>query len=201
MKTTDLLLVSAAFAAGYALIGAGSKRHFDLTGFIDEAVAKGIAEVETAKLALQKSTSTDIQIFAQLMIDDHIALNQELLSIAKLKKLPVADDAQLMESARHYFLPVLEGEAGFDQAYVNHQLQFHQEAIQLFRTAARSNDQEMRAFLFVVLEKLNHHLRMAKELVSTFHSNVIPTTADQNVIGDGAKFVEEPNYHLGETKH
>ncbi|HSC68945.1 MAG TPA: DUF4142 domain-containing protein [Cellvibrio sp.] len=200
MKATNLLLVSAAFAAGYALVGVTAKRNFDLTRFIEEAVAKGIAEVETAKLALQKSTSTDIQIFAQQMIDDHIALNQELLSIAQLKNLPVADEAELMESARQYLLPV-EDESAFDATYVNHQLQFHQDTIQLFRTAARSNDQEMRAFLFVVLEKLNHHLRMAQELVTSFHSNAIPTTTDESVIGGGAKFVEEPNYHIDATKH
>lgn len=200
MKATDVLLVSAAFAAGYALIGARDNKTFDLTAFIDEAVAKGIAEVETAKLALQKSTSTDVKIFAQLMIDDHIALNQELLAIAQRKNLMVADDAQLMESARQYFLPVGD-DSSFDEDYVNHQLAFHKEAIELFRTAARSNDQEVRAFLFVVLGKLNHHMRMAQELVSTFHSNVIPTSTDENIINDSPKFVEEPNYNTDSIKH
>jgi putative membrane protein len=201
MKATDLLLVSAAFAAGYALTGARAKQHFDLSEFIEEAVAKGIAEVETAKLVLQITDSTDIKIFAQLMIDDHIALNQELLLIAKRKNLAVADDAHLMEAARQYLLPLGEEKAAFDEDYVNHQLEFHKEAVELFRTAARSNDQDVRSFLFVVLGKLQHHLRMAEELVGTFHSNVIPTSNDQCIIGGGAKFVEEPNYPTDSLKH
>lgn len=200
MKATDILLVSAAFAAGYALTGARERQHFDLTGFIEEAVAKGIAEVETAKLALQKTSSTDIKIFAQLMIDDHIALNRELLAIAHRKHLDIADEAQLMAAARQYFLSVSD-ENAFEEDYVNHQLQFHKAAIDHFRTAARSNDQEVREFLFFILDKLNHHLRMAQELVSTFHSNVIPTSIDKDAIGDSPKFVEEPNYTVDSIKH
>lgn len=200
MKATDVLLVSAAFAAGYALTSVRAKQHFDLAEFIEDAVAKGIAEVEAAKLALQKTDSTDIKIFAQLMIDDHIALNKELLSIARRKQLQVADDSHLMESARQYLLPVKD-ENAFDEDYVNHQLQFHKDAIDHFRTAARSNDQEVRQFLFFILDKLNHHLRMAQELESTFHSNLIPTSANTDVISNSAKFVEEPNYVVDSTKH
>lgn len=200
MKATDVLLVSAAFAAGYALTSARERQHFDLAEFIEEVVAKGIAEVETAKLALQKTSSTDIKIFAQLMIDDHIALNQELLAIARRKQLDVVDEAQLMESARQYFLPVAN-ESEFDEDYVNHQLQFHKEAIDHFRTAARSNDQEVRQFLFFILDKLSHHLRMAQELEATFRSNVIPTSSSEDVISNSAKFVEEPNYTIDSTKH
>ncbi|MEN0036882.1 MAG: DUF4142 domain-containing protein [Cellvibrio sp.] len=200
MKATDVLLVSAAFAAGYALTSARERQHFDLAEFIEEAVAKGIAEVETAKLALQKTASTDIKIFAQLMIDDHIALNQELLAIARRKHLAVADDAHLLESARQYLLSV-ESESAFDEDYVNHQLQFHKDAIDHFRTAARSNDQEVRQFLFFILDKLNHHLRMAQELESTFRSNAIPTSSNEDVIRNSAKFVEEPNYPTDSLKH
>lgn len=200
MKATDILLISAAFAAGYALTGVRERQHFDLTEFIEEAVAKGIAEVETAKLALQKTSSTNIKIFAQLMIDDHIALNQELLAIAHRKHLNVADEVQLMDAARQYFLSVSD-ENAFDEDYVNHQLQFHKDAIDHFRTAARSNDQEVREFLFFILGKLNHHLCMAQELVGIFHSNVIPTSTDKDVIGDSPKFVEEPNYTVESTKH
>jgi putative membrane protein len=200
MKTTDVLLVSAAFAAGYALISARERQYFDLAEFIEEAVAKGIAEVETAKLALQKTSSTDIKIFAQLMIDDHIALNRELLAIARRKHLDVTEEAQLMQSARQYLLP-MEDDSAFDADYVNHQLQFHKEAIDHFRTAARSNDQEVRQFLFFILDKLSHHLRMAQELEVTFRSNVIPTSSNEDVISNSAKFVEEPNYPTDSLKH
>src|SRR3546814_17492878 len=46
--------------------------------FVDEASAKGIAEIETAKMALDKGTSEDVKQFAQMMIDDHTKANQEL---------------------------------------------------------------------------------------------------------------------------
>ncbi len=59
------------FAANIALAAEGDN-------FVDEASAKGIAEIETAKMALDKGTSEDVKQFAQKMIDDHTQANQNL---------------------------------------------------------------------------------------------------------------------------
>jgi putative membrane protein len=45
----------------------------DADDFVEEVSAKGVAEVEGAKLALEKSSSPDVQAFAQKMISDHTA--------------------------------------------------------------------------------------------------------------------------------
>ena len=48
--------------------------------FVQEAAAGGMAEVELSKIA-QKSENPDIKRFADRMVQDHMAANQELMSV------------------------------------------------------------------------------------------------------------------------
>lgn len=137
----------------------------DADDFVDEASAKGIAEVESAKLALEKSTSTDVKSFAQKMITDHTSANMQLAGIASRKKLEVADEAELATKAKKFVLEQRDGES-FDEAYANNQVTAHEETIELFQQAAVSDDAEIAAFAKETLPKLQHHLKMAKELAA-----------------------------------
>ena len=71
---------------------------------MDDASAKGIAEIESSKLALQKSTSAEVRKFAQVMINDHTAANAELTAIARTKKLKVDDDATMTAKAKEFIV-------------------------------------------------------------------------------------------------
>jgi len=137
----------------------------DADDFVDDASAKGIAEVENAKLALEKSTSADVKAFAKKIIADHSASNVELAAIASKKNLDVADDAELMASAKKLILEQRDGQS-FDEAYANNQVEAHKEAIELFQRAAASNDAELAAFAKKNLPGLQHHLQLAKELAA-----------------------------------
>ncbi|TRX75910.1 DUF4142 domain-containing protein [Pseudomonas mangiferae] len=134
--------------------------------FVDEASAKGIAEIETGKLALDKGTSADVKSFAQMMIDDHTAANKELATLASEKKLKVADDAELMNKAKAFILKLRDGES-FDEAYANNQVKAHEATIELFRDEAETaDDAELKAFAKKTLPKLESHLDMAKKLAA-----------------------------------
>ncbi len=86
MTKTTKTIFSGAFAL---LVGMAANMAFAAEGenFVDEASAKGIAEIETAKMALDKGTSQDVKQFAQKMIDDHTKANQELAQLAQQKDL------------------------------------------------------------------------------------------------------------------
>ena len=43
--------------------------------FVDKAAAGGIAEIETSRLALEKSQSADVKAFANMIITDHSKAN------------------------------------------------------------------------------------------------------------------------------
>lgn len=132
--------------------------------FVEEASAKGYAEIETAKLALKKSKNQQIRDFAQTMITDHGLANKELAVIAQKKKLDVADDAELMNKAKAFILKQRDGES-FDEAYANNQVMAHEQTIELFQKATRMNDPELKAFAQKTLPKLQNHLEMANQLV------------------------------------
>lgn len=151
------------FGATSSLAFAADK--IDADDFVEEVSAKGIAEVEGAKLALEKSKAPDVQAFAQKMISDHTAANMELAGIASRKNLEVSDEAELSTKAKKFILEQRDGES-FDEAYAKNQVSAHEDTIDLFQQAAVSDDAEIAAFATKTLPKLQHHLKMAKALVA-----------------------------------
>jgi putative membrane protein len=131
--------------------------------FVEEASAKGIAEIETGKLALEKGVSAEVKEFAQSMVDDHTAANKELSALAAKKELEVSSDAELINQAKALILK-LRGEGSFDKAYMNNQVMAHQQTIELFQKASNAEDAEIASFARKTLPKLEHHLQMAEEI-------------------------------------
>jgi putative membrane protein len=131
--------------------------------FVEEASAKGVAEIETAKLALEKGTTDDVKEFAQTMVEDHTAANKELTALAQQKELEVSTEAELINKAKAMILQ-LRGEKSFDKAYMNNQVMAHQQTIELFQKASNAEDAEIAAFAKQTLPKLEHHLKMAEQI-------------------------------------
>lgn len=131
--------------------------------FVEEASAKGVAEIETAKLALEKGTTDDVKEFAQTMVEDHTAANKELTALAQQKELEVSTEAELINKAKAMILQ-LRGEKSFDKAYMNNQVMAHQQTIELFQKASNAEDAEIAAFAKQTLPKLEHHLKVAEQI-------------------------------------
>lgn len=132
--------------------------------FADEASAKGLAEVQAGKLALEKSKSLDVKQFAQQMINDHTKANQELASVAQTAKVKLADDAALLDKAKKKVLEQRDGK-DFDAAYANNQVSAHEETITLFEAYLRDGENTyLKAYAKETLPKLKHHLESAKSL-------------------------------------
>src|SRR5690606_41584765 len=96
---------SACFASLFALLlsATATLAHADeASDFVDDASARGVAEIEMAKLALKESQAQDVKNFAQMMIDDHTKANQKLKEIAQQKNMEVADDPSLMARAKQW---------------------------------------------------------------------------------------------------
>jgi putative membrane protein len=168
MKTTKFLLTGALLFAFSAICStAMAKDTIDADDFVEDASAAGVAEIETAKLALQKSTSGDVKTFAQAVINDHTAANRELASIAAKKKLKVSTEAELMSKAKEAILKQRDGES-FDAAYANNQVKAHEDAIALFKKASVSADADLASFAVATLPKLEHHLHLAQGLAKTY---------------------------------
>lgn len=151
----------------------GSSEHaegpIEAEEFVETATAKGIAEIETAKLALERGTEK-IHDFANKMITDHTQANERLAEIARQQNLEVADNATLMDRAQALMLRLSDGES-FDEAYIDNQVTAHEDTIMLFQRAANSSLGEFSSFAEETAPKLEEHLRMARELNESLQDN------------------------------
>ncbi|MDQ0668348.1 DUF4142 domain-containing protein [Pseudomonas sp. W2I6] len=135
--------------------------------FVDDASAKGVAEVEAGKLAEEKGSAADVKSFADMMVKDHTAANAKLKSIADAKNLKVSDSAELVDKAKTMILE-LRSAKSFDQAYANNQVKAHEATIALFeKEASEGRDAEIKAFAKETLPTLKAHLEHAKTLSRT----------------------------------
>ncbi|MHC8394604.1 DUF4142 domain-containing protein [Pseudomonas sp. LB3P93] len=137
--------------------------------FVDNAAAGGIAEIETSKLAVEKSSSADIKAFANMMIADHTKANEELTALAKKNDIEVPDDTTLVKQAKEKILDMRD--ESFDAAYANNQVKAHEETIELFKKQANTvtDDKvkgatDLKGFAQKMLPALEKHLDMAKKL-------------------------------------
>jgi len=153
------------FAISFTFGAAASAAFADTASdFADDASAKGLAEIQSSQLALEKSSSADVKAFAQKMIDDHTQANRELANVAKNAKVNLSDEAALLDKAKKFVLEQRDG-SGFDAAYAKNQVKAHEDTIELFQEYIRDGDNNyLKAFAKETLPKLQHHLEAAREL-------------------------------------
>lgn len=157
------LLRTTALAACIALVSQGAFAAVD-DDFVEDASAKGVAEVEAGKLAQEKGTSADVKTFADMMVKDHSEANTKLKALADSKKLEVSNNQMLLDKAKSMILE-LRSAKSFDQAYANNQVKAHEATIKLFEEeVADGKDAELKAFATQTLPKLKHHLTEAQAL-------------------------------------
>lgn len=135
----------------------------DDSEFAVKAANGGMEEVELARLASTKASSTPVKEFAKKMLDDHMKANDELQSIATQKNitLPAAlsDDAQKDVDR----LSKLSG-AEFDKEYMSLMVDDHKTDVDEFKKASEEcKDPEIKAFAAKTLPTLEGHLDMAKQ--------------------------------------
>jgi putative membrane protein len=148
-------LASPAFAAG---VSSADQQ------FAKQAASGGMAEIQAAQLAQQRSASPQVRQFASRMISDHTDANNELQQIAQQESidLPSAPDSRDAGAVKR-----LSGMNGseFDQSYAQEELRDHQQVVALFRKEATSgSDQALKEFAQKTLPTLQQHLQLAQGL-------------------------------------
>lgn len=132
----------------------------DAQTFVNMAASGGLYEVESSRLALEKTTDPEEKKFAQQMIDDHSKANDELKQIAQSKNLTVPSE---MNEKHRTLLGALQKAQGttLTNTYHQQQLGAHEETIALFERASQQlGDSELKSFAQKTLPKLQEHLKM-----------------------------------------
>lgn len=135
--------------------------------FVQQAMVGNLFEVESSKLAADRSEAPAVREFARQMIDDHSAAGVKLaeaLTAAKLARPPLKLDAR--HQAIYDELAARKGR-DFDRAYVDAQLKAHVDAVALFEGyAATGEDARLRALASELVPRLKAHLAMIEKIAT-----------------------------------
>lgn len=133
--------------------------------FVTKAAQGGMLEVQSSKLAVEKSKRDDVKSFAQKMVTDHSKANADLESLAQRIGATVPDKLDKQHQAEMEKLQKVD-EGGFDQAYIGVQVSAHKDAVALFQNYAKSGDQpDLKQFAEKTLPTLQEHQKMAQDLM------------------------------------
>jgi putative membrane protein len=132
--------------------------------FAQLAAAGGVAEVEFAKMTLQKSKAKSVKDFADMMTKDHGAANDKLRELAEAAKIPLPVDVTPDHKEARKWLDGLEG-AAYDVAYIKNQIVEHQKTVLLLEWEINSGeDAQLQRFAADTLPKVLHHLQAAQTI-------------------------------------
>lgn len=134
--------------------------------YVANAAMGDMYEIESSRLALEQSQSSEVREFAQQMINDHTATTTRIKSIVTDANLGLTPPTQL-DSRRAGMLNQLKNVSAteFDTAYLNQQTTAHREALQLHTSFAEGGDNEqLRAFAEETAPKIQRHLDMVENM-------------------------------------
>jgi len=135
--------------------------------FYQSFLQGGIAEIDVANLALQKSSNAMVKEFAAMMIKDHSAANERVKALAAATKTPLPSSANVAERAIEAKLTSL-GARTFDQFYIRSQINAHEQLLDLVSTEASSGkDAHAQAFAQEILPTVQSHLKLIRVLAAS----------------------------------
>jgi putative membrane protein len=135
-------------------------------GFVTAAATSDMFEIQSAKLAEQKSTDPAVKKFAARMIKDHTASSNKLKALLAKGGINATLLTDL-DARRKGMLDNLSkaGPADFDKMYVHQQVDAHDEAVTLLKGFIDHGDNDaLKGFAQSILPTVQEHQAMAKQL-------------------------------------
>ncbi len=135
--------------------------------FFEAFIEDGIAEVDAANLALQKSSNVMVKEFAAMMIKDHTSANDRLKVLAASKRTRSPSTAGADERAVQAKLALLSGRI-FDRFYIRAQIYAHEQMLDRVNEEATSGKEaKAKAFAQEILPMIQAHLKMIRVLAAS----------------------------------
>jgi putative membrane protein len=137
---------------------------------IDVLVTANTGEVEQGSTAQSKAQSQAVRDFAGMMVSDHSAANERLLSLAGRKGIQIESNAVSQELSREARsiadkLAPLSG-AAFDRAYMDSQVSVHREVLAIIDDVLMPvvRDGDLKRLLVDIRKTVAGHLEHAEEI-------------------------------------
>lgn len=132
---------------------------------IQDLAHANLAEIETGRLALEKTQNPQVRQFAQKMIDDHTKAQQQLAQLAQRKGAQVPQETDFQHKAIATGLRVLDGNT-FDERYLQHVgVNDHRRTVDLLeKTQRTARDPDLKSLASKTLPIVQNHLAMARQM-------------------------------------
>jgi putative membrane protein len=127
-------------------------RHFLIIASIGN-----LQEASAGKIATEKAQNNKVRSFGQMMVKDHNDAEQNLLQLARQKKIDLPSQAT---SGVQPDLNLKNAGSNFDKMYVHAMVNGHRNTVHTFEYyATTGKDADVRNFAKQLLPKLRQHLR------------------------------------------
>ena len=159
MRKFGTMLAAAGLAAGMCGVSLAQDTKSADKSFIKDASEGSLAEINFAKLALEKSKDPNVRKFAEKMIKDHEKLIQDMKPFAvkydvKPSGTPVMDHAKYQELK-------MESGTSFDRGYVEAMVKDHHDDLKMFLDEeAKTSDPELKAAVSKGEKVIREHTEM-----------------------------------------
>jgi putative membrane protein len=130
--------------------------------FLIVASIANLQEASAGKLAMQLGKKPEVKVFGQRMVKDHGTSEQELLALAKRRRinLPAAATGGIQPD-----LMLINAGENFDKLYVHNMVSSHNNTVQTFQNyATTGKDAEIKVWAQKMLPTLKMHLEQIKTL-------------------------------------
>lgn len=134
--------------------------------YFQEMAQANMAEIQTGKLAQQKSSSDEVKNFARQMVDDHSKLLEEQRSMAKAKNVSLPKEPKKEHQSALKKMQDLSG-AEFDRAYMQQMVKDHQQTLKVLQDAQKNaKDPQLKQAAEKAAPHVEKHLETAKQITA-----------------------------------
>jgi putative membrane protein len=157
-------IAAALFGAALAL--AASTVNSEGQKFIQAAIEGNLAEIELGKLAQGISKDERIRAFGEVLVKDHLAVNEKALALANKAGVNPPAEPDNEQKATYDKLSKLSGDA-FDREFLRRMADDHQKAFKDYEAAAHNPSRDVDDFARATIATLKKHLDTAQSLAKS----------------------------------
>ncbi len=163
MSKMALIALAAMGLTGSAAAGSGSLTASD-EEFLTKDTRGGAYELQSAKLAVQKASRSDVKSYAEKLVSDHQRYNLALEKLGKENGLALPTELDSADKSRLSDLEKLSGKA-FDALYVKEALRINAEDKRdSEKEKATTKSEAIRSFIAKFADMDAEHETLARQL-------------------------------------
>lgn len=138
--------------------------------FVQKASIGNMFEIESSKLALDKSTNKEVHDFAERMLTDHGKAGENLTAALDATNLDLRPATTLDSPHQKMLNDLKKAKSGndFNRKYIKAQQDAHKEAVTLFKNYAQTGDDaDLKQFASDTLPTLESHDDSINDIASS----------------------------------